>query len=50
MSDAAVRLLLDPGYEPPFKFTGTLYGATVDVSGDLIKDEEAEMRVLMARQ
>jgi arylsulfatase A-like enzyme len=37
-------------YEPPFKFTGTLYGTTVDVSGDLIKDDEAAMRVLMARQ
>jgi hypothetical protein len=37
-------------YEPPFKFTGTLYGTTVDVSGDLIKDEEAAMRVLLARQ
>jgi arylsulfatase A-like enzyme len=37
-------------YKPPFKFTGTLYGATVDVSGDLIKDSEAEMRFAMARQ
>ena len=27
-------------YESPFKFTGTLYSATVDVSGDLIKDDE----------
>jgi arylsulfatase len=26
-------------YKPPFKFTGTLYGATVDVSGELIKDD-----------
>ena len=37
-------------YKPPFKFTGTLYGVTVDVSGELIKDTEAEMRVAMARQ
>jgi hypothetical protein len=37
-------------YEPPFKFTGTLHSVTVDVSGDLIKDTEAEMRVAMARQ
>lgn len=37
-------------YKPPFKFTGTLYGVTVDVSGELIKDEEAEMRIVMARQ
>jgi arylsulfatase len=37
-------------YEPPFKFTGTLYSATVDVSGDLIKDDEHAMKVIMARQ
>ena len=28
-------------YKPPFKFTGTLYSATVDVSGELIKDNES---------
>ncbi len=39
-----------PDYKPPFKFTGTLYGVTVDVSGELIKDEAAEMRIVMARQ
>ena len=37
-------------YKPPFKFTGTIYGVAVDVSGDLIKDTEAEMRMAMARQ
>src|SRR5262249_21660854 len=37
-------------YEPPFKFTGTLYSATVDVSGELIKDEEHAFKVMMARQ
>jgi hypothetical protein len=37
-------------YKPPFKFTGRLYGVTVDVSGELIKDSEAEMRMAMARQ
>ena len=37
-------------YKPPFKFTGTLYGVTVDVSGELIKDDEAEMRMPLARQ
>jgi len=37
-------------YEPPFKFTGTIHGVTVDVSGDLIEDAEAEFRVHMARQ
>jgi len=37
-------------YRPPFKFTGTLHSVTVDVSGDLISDPEAEMRVHLARQ
>jgi arylsulfatase A-like enzyme len=37
-------------YTPPFKFTGTLFSVTVDVSGELIKDTEAEMRMAMARQ
>ena len=37
-------------YKPPFKFTGKLYGVTIDISGDMIKDAEAEMRFAMARQ
>ena len=37
-------------YQPPFKFTGTLYSATVDVSGELIVDDEQVMKVIMARQ
>jgi len=37
-------------YRPPFKFTGTLYSATVDVSGELITDEEHAMKVILARQ
>jgi arylsulfatase A-like enzyme len=37
-------------YQPPFKFTGTIYSATVDVSGELIKDDEAALRAVMARQ
>ncbi len=37
-------------YKPPFKFTGRLYTVTVDVSGDLIKDSEADVRMAMARQ
>jgi arylsulfatase len=46
----------DPGspvttaYKPPFTFTGTIHSAVVDVSGDLIKDDEAMRRVAMARQ
>jgi arylsulfatase A-like enzyme len=39
-----------PEYAPPFEFTGTIHSVTVDVSGELIKDTEAEMRMIMARQ
>ncbi len=46
----------DPGspvtdrYQGAFEFTGKIYNVTVDVSGDLIRDTEAEMRAIMARQ
>jgi hypothetical protein len=39
-----------PDYRAPFRFTGTLHGVVVDVSGDLIPDSESEMRMAMARQ
>jgi hypothetical protein len=31
-------------------YTGTIDCVTVEVSGELIKDEEAEIRQIMARQ
>jgi arylsulfatase len=37
-------------YTSPFKFTGTIHSVTVDVSGELIHDPEAELRMHMARQ
>ncbi len=37
-------------YTSPFEFTGTIYGVTVDVSGDLITDEEQVAKMVMARQ
>ncbi len=37
-------------YPSPFKFTGTIHTVKVDVSGELIHDNEAELRVHMARQ
>ena len=46
----------DPGssvskmYQPPFEFTGEILLTTVDVSGELIKDPEHEMKLAMARQ
>jgi arylsulfatase len=37
-------------YPSPFKFTGTIHSVTVDVSGELIHDDDAELRMHMARQ
>jgi len=39
-----------PFYKPPFEFSGTIHSITFDLSGDVIEDEEAEMRMIMARQ
>ncbi len=39
-----------PFYKEPFEFTGTVHSVTFDLSGEVIKDEEAEMRMIMARQ
>jgi arylsulfatase A-like enzyme len=41
---------ITPEYRAPFRFTGTLHTVTLDLSGDLITDHEAEMRIAMARQ
>ena len=41
---------VSPEYQPPFAFTGIIHNVTVDVSGDLIRDTDAEMRQIMARQ
>ena len=46
----------DPGsavtddYKAPNRFTGTLHTVTVDLSGELITDPEAELKLHMARQ
>nr|MDA8324153.1 arylsulfatase [Actinomycetota bacterium] len=37
-------------YAAPFTFTGVLHTVVVDLSGDLITDTAAEMRMAMARQ
>jgi arylsulfatase len=39
-----------PEYQPPFAFTGTVHSVTIDVSGELIQDDEAEIRRILARQ
>jgi arylsulfatase A-like enzyme len=37
-------------YSDEFRFTGTIKRVTVDMSGELIEDSEADMRIVMARQ
>ena len=39
-----------PDYKPHFPFTGKIHKVVVDLSGELIRDTEAEMRRIMARQ
>ena len=41
---------VSPDYQSPFRFTGTIEKVTVDVSGDLIQDTEAELRNHLGRQ
>jgi arylsulfatase len=46
----------DPGapvgtaYDSPFEFKGKIYKVTIDVSGEVIKDDEADFKRLLARQ
>jgi hypothetical protein len=37
-------------YEPGTAFSGKLHRVTIDLSGELITDSEAEIRMAMARQ
>jgi arylsulfatase A-like enzyme len=46
----ALAPVLPDDYESPFAFTGTVHSVTVDVSGELIEDDEATLRRLMAQQ
>ena len=39
-----------PKFKPPYAFTGTIRAVNADVSGDLARDREAEMRMALARQ
>ena len=38
------------GYESPNAFTGTIHSVTFDVTGELIRDDEADLARLMAQQ
>ncbi|MCH7576647.1 MAG: arylsulfatase [Chloroflexi bacterium] len=42
--------VLERVYQPPFTFTGTIHSVTLDVSGELVEDDEATLRRLMAQQ
>ena len=37
-------------YHAPFTFTGLIKKVTVDISGELIEDNESKVRMIMARQ
>ena len=37
-------------YEPPFAFDGTIHSVTIEVSGEVIADDEAELARMMAQQ
>jgi arylsulfatase len=37
-------------YQVPFRFTGSIHHVIVDLSGELIKDDESEVRRLLAQQ
>ena len=47
-ADPGAPVTLD--YDPPFRYTGVLHSATVDVSGDLIEDDELTLRRYLAQQ
>jgi arylsulfatase len=53
---SGIAIGADPGssvtdrYKGPFSYNGKLYSITINVSGQLIKDAEAEMRIVMAQQ
>jgi len=42
--------VLENVYKPPFTFTGTIHSVTMEVSGELIEDDEATVRCMMAQQ
>jgi arylsulfatase len=46
--DAGSPVMTD--YSPPFKFTGKVKKALVDVSGETVEDMEAKMTMYLAHQ
>ena len=39
-----------PQMRDSFRFTGTIKQVVTDISGELIEDDEAKVRMMMARQ
>jgi arylsulfatase len=37
-------------YHAPFRFTGTIQQVVTDISGELLEDDEAKVRMLMSQQ
>lgn len=47
-ADTGAPVMLD--YPSPFAFTGKVKKALIDISGDAVEDQEAKMRMYLARQ
>jgi arylsulfatase A-like enzyme len=41
---------VSPYYASPFPFSGTIHSVTIDLSGEVIEDKEADFKRLLARQ
>lgn len=41
---------VNPEYQPPFRYAGTLKRVIVDVSGEAVTDQQAEMRAYLRKQ
>ena len=49
-ADNGSPVMLAEDYKPPFAFTGTVKKALVDISGEVIEDLEAKVKMYLARQ
>ena len=50
LADAAFDSVDQPVYQFPFRFTGEIKQVVIDVSGDVIRDDEIELKRLMTQQ
>jgi arylsulfatase len=49
-ADSGSPVMTEADYRPPFPFTGKVRKALIDVSGEQVEDQEAKMRMYLARQ